>query len=171
MEIERRAVEFRAEAGGVLSGVLIPYGVASDIGGIFRETFRPGSMRWRDLICNVQHDRARPVARLGSGLVLTDSPEALRAAVTLPETQDGRDVLTLARGKILRGFSAEFRAIKDSWQETAGAVPSRTVREAELLALAIVDDPAHELAVLDEIRARIEKSDLTLGRNRKRWWF
>ena len=41
-EIEHRAVELRADSEGVLSGVLIPYGVPSTIGGKFTEIWTAG---------------------------------------------------------------------------------------------------------------------------------
>ena len=49
MKLERRAVEFRADGNGTLTGVLIPYGIASDVSGPFSsETFRAGSIRYGD---------------------------------------------------------------------------------------------------------------------------
>lgn len=167
MEIERRAVEFRADASGVLTGVLIPYDKPSDIAGLFSETFRPGSMRWDSPLVNRQHDRTKTLARLGAGLELTDGADALRAVIVLPDTTEGRDTKTLVQAGILRGLSAEFRTIRDEWKTEA----EREILEAELLGLGIVDDPAHDGATIDEVRALFDRlGPVALGRNRKTWW-
>ena len=165
MKIERRGVEFRAEENGTLSGVLIPYGVASDVSGLFRETFRAGSVRWgATVLVNRQHDRARPLARLGSGLTLTDASDALRATVALPDTSEGRDTRALCEAGICRGMSAEFRAIREDWP-TSG---ERVILEAELFGLAIVDEPMHSGAIIDELRAKADSGTTLTAR---KWWF
>ncbi|MDE0002707.1 MAG: HK97 family phage prohead protease [Rhodospirillaceae bacterium] len=103
------------------------------------------------MVANRQHDRARPLARSGRGLALEDSPEALRAALELPDTVDGREVRTLVELGVLTGFSAEFRTIRDEWPSPT----ERIIYEAELFGLAVVDDPAHTGAVIEEARARL----------------
>ena len=151
--IERRAVEFRATDAGVIEGVLIAYGVASRIGGVFDETFAPGSVRvLPGALANRQHDRARPLARLGHGLVITDNGVEMRATITLPDTTEARDVRALVDAAVLRGMSAEFVATDQDWP----APDQRIIKAAELRGLAIVDDPAHESALISEVRARLE---------------
>ena len=151
--MERRAFEFRQTEAGTLEGIVIPYGVPSPIAGVFTEEFRAGSMRFGDgVLVNRQHDRSRPLARLGYGLALTDSADALRASLTLPDTVDGRDVRELVKAGVLRGFSAEFKAIAEDWPRP----DQRIITEARLGALAVVDDPAHSGSIIEEVRARIE---------------
>ena len=150
--LERRAVEFRASAAGVIEGVLIPYGTASRIGGVFDEVFEAGSMRFARVMANVQHDRARPLARLGYGLALMDSAAELRARIELPDTTEGRDTRALVEAGVLTGLSAEFRAVREDWP----APDRRVIHEAELRGLAVVDDPAHQSALIAEVRARLE---------------
>lgn len=162
LPVERRAVAFRATAAGTVEGVLIPYGAPSMIGGVFSETFRPGSVRWGSgVLANRQHDRARPLARLGHGLTLADGPAELRATLTLPDTADGRDVRALIDSAVLRGLSAEFRAVRDEWPSPS----ERVIHEAELRGLAVVDDPGHESALIEEVRARLAEP-----RRRRRVW-
>ena len=165
MKFERRAIQFRAEENGTLAGVLIPYGVPSDVAGLFRETFRAGSVRWGSVVLvNRQHDRARPLARLGAGLTLEASADAVRAVVTLPDTTEGRDTRTLCEAGICRGLSAEFRAVRENWPTDR----ERVILDAELVGLAIVDEPQHSGAVIDEVRAKVE-ADVTT--RLRRWWF
>lgn len=153
--LEYRAVELRSD-GATLTGTLIPYGVPSRIGGVFSETFRPGSVRWgAGVLANVQHGRDRPLARLGHGLTLTDGPDALRASVRMPGTQLGRDTRTLVEDGVLRGLSAEFRTIREDWPRP----DERVIEEAELTGLAVVDDPGHDDALIDEVRAKITRAN------------
>ena len=127
------------------------YGSPSLIGGVFNETFAPGSLSYSDLLVNRQHDRARPLARLGSGLTLTDSVTELRATVVLPDTADGRDVRTLIDTNVLTGFSVEVQ--RDG--RMSGLQPDqRIVRSAELVGLGIVDNPAHSSSLIAEVRAK-----------------
>ena len=151
MKIERRAVEFRQTAPGIIEGIVIPYGSGSTIAGLFSETFEPGSVRYGSVIANRQHDRARPLARLGFGLALEDAPGALRARIELPDTAEGRDTRALVETGVLRGLSAEFQAVREDWPSPT----ERVIREAELHGIAVVDDPAHSGAVIDEVRARL----------------
>ena len=165
MKMERRAVEFRATAPGVIEGVLIPYARPSKIAGLFTESFEAGSIKYGSVIANRQHDRARPLARLGHGLILEDGATELRATITLPDTTEGRDTRALIEAGILRGLSAEFRTVREDWP----APTERVIHEAELHGLAIVDDPAHAGAVIDEVRARIAAASARSWRPRRIW--
>ena len=157
MEFERRAFEFRQTEAGTLEGVVIPYGVPSPIAGVFTEEFRAGAMRYgAGVLVNRQHDRSRPLARLGYGLALVDGKDALRASLTLPDTVDGRDVRELVKAGVLRGFSAEFKAIAEDWP----APDQRIITAAELGGLAVVDDPAHSGSIIEEVRARIADASM-----------
>ena len=136
---ERRACELRAsEDGKAIDGVVIPYGQNAIIREEFTERFLPGSITFGDVIANVQHIRSKPLARTGGGLTLTDSATELRAKIELPDTVDGRDVRELVRLGVLRGLSAEFRTVRDQWQGS-----ERTIHEAQLVGLAVVDQPAY----------------------------
>ena len=149
---ERRAVEFRATDAGVIEGVLVPYNIPSRIGGVFNEEFAAGSVRvMPGMLANRQHDRARPLARLGHGLSITDNGAEVRAALDLPDTSEARDVRALVAAGVLRGFSAEFRVIVEAWP----AIDHRVIQKDELMGLAVVDDPAHESALIAEVRARV----------------
>jgi len=151
--LERRAFEFRASDDGVLQGIVIPYNQAATIGD-FSEKFLPGSVQFSDVIANRQHDRSKPLARTGmaGGLSLTDGPDALRARIELPDTQDGRDVRALVKRRVLRGLSAEFRVQRDMWEGR-----SRTIHAATLTGLAIVDKPGYGGATVAEVRAAVAR--------------
>ena len=154
MELERRAFEVRAGANGTLQGTAVPYGVPSPVDGVFNETFRAGSIAYADAVgVNVDHDQDRMIATLGNGLQLAESPEGLRATVSLPDTEYGRAIRALADANQVRGMSIEFRPIEDEWP----AVDERIVTRALLSGLAICHEmqPVHAGALIDEVRARI----------------
>ena len=136
-ELERRFFELRAE-GRILQGDAVVYGDRA----VFpwgEETISPGAFApIGDVILNRQHERAQPLARThGGGLDLIDSPEALRISAELPATASADETLALVKGKILRGLSIEFHSRKE--RQVADL---RIIQEAELVGVAVVDDPA-----------------------------
>ena len=155
-EIEHRSVELRAESEGVLSGVLIPYGVPSTIGGKFTEIWTAGAVgSISEIRANVMHARGRALAvhKPGGGLAFENTATELRARIELPATTEGRDVGILVARGVLSGLSAEFRATRDAWVGT-----QRTILAAQLTGVGIVDTPAHETALV-EIEARYAASE------------
>ena len=155
-EIEHRAVELRAESGGVITGVLIPYDRASVIAGRFTEIWKAGSIgEIGEIRANVQHSRGRALAvnKPGGGLSFENTTTELRARVELPDTSEGRDVRVLVGRGVLSGLSAEFKATQDAWVGT-----QRTILSAELRGVGIVDTPAHDKALI-EIEARYAESE------------
>lgn len=165
------ALEFRAGNDGlpVVSGVAVRYGQTSTVAPGLRERFLPGafgSVTAADVVLRFQHDRSRPLARTGgSGLVLEDSAEALRARAELdPETRDGADAERLLRRKIMRGFSVEFLPVQQVFE---GGI--RTIRQARLVGLGLVDSPAHRgsVAELRQLAQRCRDSD---GRRARRFY-
>ena len=149
MKTELRSFEFRSISTGIIEGVVIPYGQRAAVGG-FTEEFTAGSIRFQDVIVNLQHDRRRPLARTQGGLLLIDSPEELRAKITLSDTADGRDVRTLIKDKVLRGLSAEFVTVEDEWRGS-----HRRILSATLSGIGIVDTGAYAGATLQEVRESV----------------
>ena len=138
--IERRfaPLEYRAEAGRV-EGVAMQYGTIADIGGAFRERFEAGAfgdVAALDVLANVQHDATELLARTqGGGLTLTDSADALRAAIDLPpDAGRGGCGGTVGPPCPARFLSVEFRAIRERFE--AGGL--RIVERADLRGLGIV---------------------------------
>lgn len=110
-ELECRFAEFQTDADGIV-GDVPPYGRPVKIGS-FTEEFRAGAFgQLGDVVLNLQHQRAKPAARIGAGLELLDEPVTLRAAI-------------------------EFRATQDEWQGTHWIVHAAT-----LYGVALVDRPA-----------------------------
>lgn len=159
-EVRFAAFRFDAER-GLIEGIAVRYGDRASIGPMTEE-FRAGAVRADDVILNLQHDRRRPVARSGAGLVLTDGPDALRVSVTLPDTSYAREARELVQARILRGFSVEFRAESDRWEGD-----HRIVERAHLTGLALVDRPAYPDSVIAE---RMQSGRPRTRRGPLRFW-
>ena len=154
--IEYRYSEISETDGRTLVGTVIRYGDVSTkntYGG--PETFESGAfgdVGALDTILNYQHNRQRPLARTnGGGLVLQDDSDALRIAATLPETRDADDALELVEKGVLRGFSTEFVSRQE--MDKNGV---RTIRQAALPGIGLVDRPSYLDSVIAEIRAEGE---------------
>ena len=144
--VEFRSVELRAGAdAGTVEGVLIAYGVIVELGR-FKESFTAGCFgALGEVRANIQHVRSRLLAvnKPGGGMTLTDTPEALRVKIELPDTAEGRDTAVLIGRGVLTGLSAEFAAKRERWSGR-----NRTILSAELRGLGIVDLPAHPQSLL-----------------------
>ena len=158
--LEYRFAELRAGEGDspTVTGTAIRYGDIASIGGRFRETFRAaafGTVAEADVVLNLHHAQAIPVARTGpnGGLELRDSADSLDAVVNMPPTQAARDAIALIRAGVIRGFSIEFRVPRggDSFRGDL-----RTVTRAEIRGLGLVARPAYgdSLAAIAERAAR-----------------
>ena len=141
LETRFATLEYRADD-SLVSGIALRYGDTAMVGGQFKERFIAGAfgnVGGLDIIARLQHDRGRPVGRTGGGgLELTDSADALRAELSLPDTMDGRDARELLASRILRGFSVEFRATEETYVDQV-----RIISKAELKGLGLVDEPAY----------------------------
>lgn len=138
--------------GRTLVGVALRYGDVStrnETGG--RERFEPGAfgdVATADVILDLMHQRTRPIARTGGGgLVLTDSPEQLHIAATMPDTRDGDDILTMVEEGILRGFSPMFFPRRERHDGN-----TRVISHAYMPRIGLVDQPAYQDSVIAEIR-------------------
>ena len=149
---EFRYAEFEQD-GRTLVGTAIRYGDVStqnQTGG--PERMEPGvfgDLTGSDVILDMMHQRTRPIARTGGGgLVLTDGPEALTIAATLPETRDGDDALRMVEAGILRGFSPMFYARRERYEGN-----TRVISSARMPRIGLVDTPAYDASLVAEIRA------------------
>ena len=156
--IERRYCELRQD-GRRLFGVAVQYGDVARLAWgserIEAGAFAPVG----DVILNAQHDRGRPLARTGAGLVVADDNRSLRIEAELPETRDADDVLALVRARVLLGLSIEFRAVSERLD---GRV--RVIERAKLSGIGIVDTPAYSSA---EVEARMQHAAQVQGVNRR----
>ena len=146
--IERRYTELRSAGARTLEGVAVVYGDTARLPW-GRERILPGAfgdVAELDVILNSAHQRDRPLARTGAGLILDDSVQRLAVRADLPETRDADDVLTLVRKGVLRGLSVEI-VVEDD--DVVSGV--REIRAAKLRGIGVVDRPAYPAS---EVEAR-----------------
>ena len=146
-----------------LSGTAIRYGDVATLP-FGREVIDAGAfgdLANADVILNRQHDRGKPLARTGGGgLQITDSPVELRLQADIPDTPTGQEAMTLVRSGVLRGFSIEFRAVREYVRERI-----LHVAEAALVGIALVDRPAypdsqvfrHQILAMDETDCGLQR--------------
>ena len=142
----RCAIEVRDDADragpGRLSGVLMRYG---DQGQHGREVFTRGALSWPDdgVILNEQHNRQAPIVRF----VPVEDGDEVRVDCAIPDTQRGRDAMTMVRDGTLRGLSVEFRSLREGMR---GGI--REISGAVLVRAGLVDDPSYPGSTV-EVRA------------------
>ncbi len=144
-DIEYRAASGLSAAGRVLSGYAAVYGQETRIGqyreriaqGAFKRTLGEG----RDILALADHDQKQVLGRTKSGtLQLHEDGHGLHFTLTLPDTQAGRDVATLAQRGDLGGMSFGFVATDEEWN---GEV--RTLRDLDLHEISVVSAwPAYQ---------------------------
>lgn len=154
-------IEFRWEADGKLSGIVMRYGEVSPT---HQERFEPGSIKFDDVTLDVLHDPHKVIARTqGGGVELRDSPTELRIEATPPPTQEARDAHLLVQTRVLRGFSVGFnrKTVKDKIVDGV-----RVISHADLISVGLVDKPSYPSATAE---ARVELLGKNNPRRRKLW--
>lgn len=145
IELRGQTVEIRAK-GRRLEGYAATFGQPASIGGRITETIAPGafsgSIRSRaDVLALVDHDPGRVLARTRSGtLRLSEDTRGLAFDLDIPDTADGRDILTLAERGDLGGMSFGFVALDEKRDGNR-----RELRAVELHEISIVQAwPAYD---------------------------
>jgi HK97 family phage prohead protease len=108
----RRAAELSVAPGRKLTGYAAVFGQETRVAG-FTEVIRPGafkaSLTGRDILALVDHDPTRLLARTRSGtLRLEEDSRGLKYELDVPDTSEGRDLLTMAERGDLGGMSFGF---------------------------------------------------------------
>lgn len=143
----------------------------------FREQFAPGAFAeflasGADCRALYEHDYTQLLGRTQSGtLMLSEDTTGLRFELTPPDTQLGRDVLTLVERGDITGMSFGFRALKESWN--IGQSPYlRTVSAAELREITVTSMPAYPESGVEIAHRSLFSQHPELrraGDNRRRW--
>lgn len=143
----------------------------------FREQFAPGAFTdslaaGGDVRALYEHNYTQLLGRTKSGtLQLSQDDTGLRFELTPPDTQLGRDVLTLVERGDLSGMSFGFRALKESW-DIAQAPYLRTITTAELIEVTVTSMPAYPESAVEVAQRSLFTQHPELrrhGDNRRRW--
>ena len=128
-------------------GLAIPYNKPSEDLGGFREVWKPGAFRetlngTEDVFADVEHDRARKLARRNQKtLTLQETREGLRVEIAVPDTTTGRDTLEEVRNGLLDGMSIAFTDAEEEYSGKGDQI-TRTVKQAKLRAVTLTSFPA-----------------------------
>lgn len=180
-----------------LSGYAAVYNQLSvDFGG-WREIIRPGAFtgtlaKGPDTRANVDHTGGlSTIGRTRNGtLTLSEDAQGLRVLIQPPDTQAGRDVVTLVQRGDLNQMSFAFWTQRDNWLET-GEYVLRELHEVDIDGgdVSIVTYPAYPATSVqmrslmnlpplpENVRGRAPASDIAdevararwLSRRRQRW--
>jgi len=172
MEQERRVVtvpmEARAGAGDArtLTGYAALYSTETRIAGLFREVLEPGAFRAAlarkdDVRALFNHDPNKVLGRASSGtLTLEEDETGLRYTVTLPDTQDGRDLWTLVQRGDVSQSSFAFSVDAEEWRDKDADLPLRAVKSVHLFDVSPVTYPAYnETSVSARSQAETLRAD------------
>lgn len=134
----------------------------------FVEQFAPGAFAaslasGTDCRALYEHDYTQLLGRTTSGtLVLTEDNIGLRFELTPPDTQLGRDVLTLVERGDISGMSFGFRALNEEWN-VAATPYIRTVTAAELREITVTSMPAYPQSNVEIARRSLLAQHPTLS--------
>lgn len=144
--------EYRADAeNGIITGVPIVFGQATDIGGWFEEIIEPGAISQdilRDVAFFYNHDlHSKPLARTRTGkltLTVTDAGVDMTAHVNRERT-DVNDLYLAIQDGDIDGMSFMFRVSKETWEREDTDYPLRRIQEIGYVQeVSAVNYPAYE---------------------------
>lgn len=161
-EVRYANAEIRADEDGVtVEGYASVFGQEVDIGGMFREVIERGAFKdavGRDDVRFLVNHEGLPLARTASGtLTLKEDKHGLHVRTELdPNDPDVQQIVPKMKRGDMDKMSFAFRAVKEEWDDS-GDLPLRTIREAELFDVSIVNEPAYDgteigLRSLDKFR-------------------
>ena len=155
MSKENRATQFEAGEirladGGekrTLEGYASVFNTATDLGR-FDEVIMPGTFARainedHDVRALIDHDPGRVIGRTkNETLELREDGKGLWTKITLPDTQEGRDLATLIGRGDLDAMSFGFTVQSDKWEKVEGR-NTRFISDVDLFDVSVVAFPAY----------------------------
>ena len=152
---EQRAINFEAaefrfadENNKVIEGYASVFNRKTDLGrfdeiieaGAFTRAIQEG----QDVRALIDHDSGRIIGRTKNGtLEMHEDTRGLFTRVTLPDTQDARDLATLIGRGDLDAMSFGFTVKGDRWEKHEGR-NTRHISDVDLYDISVVSYPAYE---------------------------
>ena len=151
---EHRAINFEAaefrfadDDKKVLEGYASVFDSKTDLGRfdevIERGAFTRALSESQDVRALIDHDSGRIIGRTKNGtLELREDAKGLHSRITLPDTQDGRDLATLIERGDLDAMSFGFTVKGDRWEKQEGR-NTRHISDVDLFDVSVVAYPAY----------------------------
>ena len=126
------------------------------------EAFKRSLTEDKDIMANAGHtdDPLAALGRIGENLTVTTTATELRWEALVPDTQAGKDMMSLVDKNIITGTSFEFEvrgAAGEKWEKRDDQLDQRTILDARLIAFNPVTWPAYA------------DSSLTVEMRRREW--
>jgi HK97 family phage prohead protease len=145
-DLERRsALELRAVGDRLVGHCIVFDSRSCDMGG-FVEVVRPQAVTRSlsaDVVALYDHQPGSILGRTPATLQLRTDDRGLAFTITPPDTQVGRDVLTLVGRGDLTGASFGFRTLKDAWSTDHGTT-IRELLDIEIAEISLTAFPAYQ---------------------------
>jgi len=151
---EQRAINFEAaefrfdeENSNILEGYASVFNSKTNLGR-FDEIIEPGAFtralsEEQDVRALIYHDSGRIIGRTKNGtLELREDSKGLHSRITLPDTQDGRDLATLIERGDLDAMSFGFTVKGDRWEKNGGR-NTRHISDVDLYDVSVCCYPAY----------------------------
>ena len=151
---EQRAINFEAaefrfadDDKKVLEGYASVFNSKTDLGR-FDEVIEPGAFSRalsedQDVRALIDHDSGRIIGRTKNGtLELREDAKGLHSRITLPDTQEGRDLATLIDLGTLDAMSFGFIVKGDRWEKQEGR-NTRHISDVDIYDVSVVAFPAY----------------------------
>jgi HK97 family phage prohead protease len=158
----------------LITGLAIPFNRETVIGdlkyGGFREKVAPGSatksIREGDVVALFNHDSSRPLGRMSAGnLGLESTDRGVEPSLHPSDVSYAKDLRTLVKDQVIRGWSFGFEVLKDEWTDDDGNPSTRydgtnrVIREMRLVEVSPVTFPAYgmtDISARDSVEAARE---------------
>lgn len=133
------------------------------------EAFKRSLTEDKDIMANAGHtdDPLAALGRIGENLTVTTTATELRWEALVPDTQAGKDMMSLVDKKIITGTSFEFEvrgAAGEKWERRDDQLDQRTILDARLIAFNPVIWPAYaDSSLTVEMRRGHEGRDSYFG--------
>jgi len=165
---EQRAINFTAaefrftdDDKSVIEGYASVFNSKTDLGR-FDEVIEPGAFtralaEGQDVRALIDHDSGRIIGRTKNGtLELREDAKGLHSRITLPDTQDGRDLSVLIERGDLDAMSFGFSVKGDRWEKHEGR-NTRHISDVDLYDVSVVSFPAYDTDVSIALRSMPEE--------------
>ena len=154
---------------GVLEGIVVSYTDTAQRWG-FTTSVKPGALKLKDVIVNLEHWQTFMIARQGDSYVdFQDSEANLKMTLKWPEHMFANAAREMTQQGIVRGLSMEVEVTVEDWDRQRD---HRMIIEGEIFGVALVSRPGFpESKILKHSQdPRLRRHPLGPPRRQTKWY-